>query len=293
MELFGIYVPLITPFKDGKVDEPGLKKLVEHYIAEGVTGLVPCGTTGESATMSVEEHERVVEIVVEQTAKRVPVIAGAGSNDTAEAVNITRHAEKAGADGTLQVCPYYNRPNQAGIIAHFKAIAEASPLPIVLYNIPKRTGTLMFPETVLALAAVPNIVGIKQSGIDLDDIMKVIQGAPDFAVFSGDDNLAFTITALGGHGAIAASAHIATKDWVKMVELLKAGKLTEARAIHYRLLPLARAMFIEPNPAPLKTALAMLGLPAGPPRLPILPVSDKSKAIIHKVLVDLGLNVRS
>jgi 4-hydroxy-tetrahydrodipicolinate synthase len=293
MELFGIYVPLITPFKDGKVDEPGLKKLVEHFIAEGATGLVPCGTTGESATMSVEEHERVVEIVVAQTAKRVPVIAGAGSNDTAEAINLTCHAEKAGADGTLQVCPYYNRPNQAGIVAHFKAIAEASPLPIVLYNIPKRTGTLMTPETILELAAVPNIIGIKQSGIELDEIMKVIQGAPDFAVLSGDDYLAFVITALGGRGAIATSSHVATRDWVKMTALLKEGKLTEARALHYRLLPLARAMFIEPNPAPVKAAMALLGLPAGPPRLPILPVSDKSIEIIRQVLVDLGLNVQS
>lgn len=243
--------------------------------------------------MSVEEHERVVEIVVEQTAKRVPVIAGAGSNDTAEAINLTRHAEKAGADATLQVCPYYNRPNQAGIVAHFKAIAGASPLPIVLYNIPKRTGTLMTPETVLELATVSNIIGIKQSGIDLDDSMKVIQGDPDFAVVSGDDSLAFTLTALGGRGAIAASAHIATKDWVKMVALLKEGKLAEARTLHYRLLPLARAMFIEPNPAPLKAALALLGLPGGSPRLPILPVSDKSKSIICQVLVDLGLKVQS
>jgi len=293
MELFGIYVPLITPFKDGKVDEPGLRKLVDHFVAEGATGLVPCGTTGESATMSVEEHERVVEIVVEQTAKRVPVIAGAGSNDTAEAINLTRHAEKAGADATLQVCPYYNRPNQAGIVAHFKAIAEASPLPIVLYNIPKRTGMLMSPETILELAALPNIIGIKQSGIELDEVMKVIQGAPNFAVLSGDDALAFTITALGGRGAIATSSHVATKAWVKMVDLLKAGKLAEAREAHYRLLPLARAMFIEPNPAPAKAALALLGLPAGAPRLPILPVSDKSKAVIREVLVDLGLKIQS
>jgi 4-hydroxy-tetrahydrodipicolinate synthase len=243
--------------------------------------------------MSVEEHERVVEIVVEQTAKRVPVIAGAGSNDTAEAINLTRHAEKAGADATLQVCPYYNRPNQAGIVAHFKAIAEASPLPIVLYNIPKRTGMLMSPETILELAALPNIIGIKQSGIELDEVMKVIQGAPNFAVLSGDDALAFTITALGGRGAIATSSHVATKAWVKMVDLLKAGKLAEAREAHYRLLPLARAMFIEPNPAPAKAALALLGLPAGAPRLPILPVSDKSKAVIREVLVDLGLKIQS
>jgi len=290
MELFGIYVPLITPFKDGEVDEPGLRRLVDYLIAEGVSGLIPCGTTGESPTLSHEEHRRVVEIVVEQTAKRVPVIAGAGSNSTAEALELTRHAARAGADATLQVCPYYVRPSQQGIIAHFKEVAAAAPLPVVLYNIPKRTGVLMEVGTILELAKVPNIIGVKQSGVEMADNMEIIQRAPDFALLSGDDNLVLPITAVGARGAIAASAHIATREWVKMVELLRAGKLNEARSLHYRLLPLAKVLFIEPNPAPLKAALEMLGLPAGPPRMPVLPASEKCRDQVRKVLTDLGLN---
>ncbi|NIM06271.1 MAG: 4-hydroxy-tetrahydrodipicolinate synthase [Armatimonadetes bacterium] len=293
MELLGVYVPLITPFKNDEVDEPGLRRLVDHLITEGVTGFVPCGTTGESATISHDEHKRVIEIVVEHTAKRVPVIAGAGSNSTAEALDLTLHAEKVGADATLQVCPYYNRPSQQGIIAHFKELAAATKLPMVLYNIPKRTGILMEADTVLELSKVPSIVGIKQSGVSLSDTMKVIQHAPDLAVLSGDDNLAFPIVTLGAKGAIAASAHIATREWVKMVELLQDGKLKEACAVHYRLLPLAEVLFMEPNPAPLKAALEMLGLPAGPPRLPILPASENCRERIRKVLYGLGLDVKS
>lgn len=291
MEIFGIYVPLITPFKEGRVEEAGLRKLVDYLIAEGVAGLIPCGTTGESATLSHEEHRRVVEIVVEQTAQRVPVIAGAGSNNTIEAVELTRHAEKVGADGTLQVVPYYVRPSQAGIIEHFKAIANATPLPMILYNIPKRTGVLMEVSTVLELAKAPNIIGIKQSGVDLGDSMEVIRQAPGFAVLAGDDNLVFPITAVGGRGAIAASAHIATREWVKMVELLGQGKLSEAKEIHYRLLPLSKVLFIEANPAPLKAALEMLGLPAGEPRLPILPATEQCREQIRAVLGEMGLQV--
>jgi 4-hydroxy-tetrahydrodipicolinate synthase len=289
MDLFGIYIPLITPFKDGKVDETGLRKLVDHLIQEKAAGLVPCGTTGESATLSHEEHKRVMGIVVEQAAKRVPVIVGAGSNNTAEAVDLTRHAEKAGADATLQICPYYNRPSQEGIIAHIKEIAAASNLPMILYNIPKRTGVLMEVDTVLELAATPNIVGIKQSGVDLADNMEIIQRAPDFAVLCGDDDVAFALTALGGRGAIAASAHIATREWVKMVELIRRGELEKARHLHYRLLPLVKAMFMEPNPAPVKAGLEMLGLPAGDPRLPILPASEKCRNQMRTVLEQLAL----
>ena len=291
MEIFGIYVPLITPFKDGRVEEAGLRKLVDYLIAEGVAGLIPCGTTGESATLSHEEHRRVVEIVVEQTAKRVPVIAGAGSNNTIEAVELTRHAEKVGADATLQISPYYVRPTQQGMIAHFKAIAEASRLPMILYNIPKRTGVLMEVSTVLELAKAPNIIGIKQSGVDLGDSMEVIRQAPGFAVLAGDDHLVFPITAVGGRGAIAASAHIATREWVKMVELMGQGKMSEAKEIHYRLLPLSKVLFIEANPAPLKAALEMLGLPAGEPRLPILPATEKCREQIRAVLGGMGLRV--
>lgn len=289
MELFGVYVPLITPFKDGKVDEAGLRRLVDHLIVDGVTGLIPCGTTGESATLSHDEHKRVVEITVEQTNKRVPVFAGAGSNCTAEAVELTCHAERAGADGTLQVSPYYVRPSQAGMVEHFKAIAEASPIPVILYNIPKRTGTLMEVDTVLELAKIKNIIGIKQSGVELADNMEVIRQAPDFAVLSGDDNMVFSLTALGGKGTIAASAHIATRQWVQMVELIRDGQLAEARRLHYWLLPLAKVLFIEPNPAPLKAALEMLKLPAGDPRLPILPASETCRKQIHSVLNAMNL----
>jgi len=289
MEFHGVYVPLVTPFKDDKVDEPGLRSLVDYLIEGGVDGLIPCGTTGESPTLSLEEHSRVVEIVVQHTNRRVPVVAGAGSNNTHEALELTQHAEKVGADATLQVSPYYNRPGQAGIFAHFKKIAEAASRPIILYNIPKRTGQSIELDTILELAQIPNIVGIKQSGTPLSDTLEIIARLPDFAVFSGDDPLAFSITASGGAGAIAASAHIATADWVEMCRLLRDNKLQAARQLHLRLFPLSKILFIEPNPAPVKAALNLLGQNVGDPRLPILPATQDCKTKLRAVLEDLRL----
>ena len=285
----GVYVPNVTPFKDGEVDAEGLKRLIDYLIDGGATGLVPCGTTGESATLSLEEHHHIIELTIRHVAGRVPVIAGAGSNDTKVTVDLVKAAEQAGADALLLVAPYYNRPTQSGIIAHFKKAAEATRLPIILYNIPKRTGVNMDPPTIIELSQVPNIVGLKEASGDPDQIMEVIAGTEQFSVLSGDDHLLFPICCLGGSGGITASAHILPSEFRKIVELVSAGKIEEAREIHYRLLPLIRAVFFESNPAPLKAALRMIGVEVGDPRLPIMPASDKCRAVLRQALGGLNL----
>jgi len=286
----GVYVPLATPFtKDGSLNEPVLRQLVDYLIAEGVTGLAPCGTTGESATLTHDEHKRVVEIVVEQTNGRVPVIAGTGSNSTAEAVDLTRHAERSGADAVLVICPYYNRPTQQGLIAHFRRVADSTELPVIMYNIPKRTGVNMEVATTLQLAKQPNIVGTKEGSGDVDQVMRIIAEAEDFSVLSGEDNLLLPICALGGTGGIVASAHFAVPDWVRLVEAVEAGRMEEARKLHYRLLALVRAVFYETNPIPVKAGLELLGIPAGPPRLPMTPATDNCRAVLKATFEKLGL----
>ena len=286
----GVYVPLVTPFApEGTVNAVAFKRLIDAVIEQGASGVVPCGTTGESATLTHEEHHRVIALTVEYTAGRVPVIAGTGSNCTAEAINLTVAADEAGVDGMLVIAPYYNRPGQQGIIEHFKAVAAATKKPIVMYNIPKRTGVNMEAATTIALSRVENITGIKEASGDLGQIMEIIQGARDFSVLTGDDNLLFPLLALGGHGGICTSSHFLPGEWVRMVELMRAGKMNEARALHYRLLPLAKVLFCEPNPTPLKAALNLLGMEVGEPRLPMLPASDASKAKIQAVLAGLGL----
>jgi 4-hydroxy-tetrahydrodipicolinate synthase len=286
----GIYLPLATPFHgDGSIDDGGLCQLVDYLIGEGATGLVPCGTTGESATLSHDEHRHVVEVVVEHTARRVPVIAGTGSNSTAEAIELTRHAQQVGADAVLVICPYYNRPTQQGLLAHFRKIADATELPVIIYNIPKRTGVNMEAATALQLAKVPNIVGTKEGSGDLEQIMEIIAGADEFSVLSGDDHLLLPICALGGTGGIAAAAHFATGEWVRLYEAVESGRLVDARKIHYRLLPLVRAVFYETNPIPVKAGLELLGLPAGPPRLPLLPATEKCRELLRAVFEKLGL----
>jgi len=287
-------VPLVTPFKEGgEVDEAGLRALVNHLIeVEGVDGLVPCGTTGESPTLSHEEHGRVIEVVVQEARGRVPVIAGTGSNSTAEAIEMTRHAEEVGADATLQVCPYYNKPMQDGLLAHFEAVAKATRLPVILYNIPGRTGRNIEPETIIALSQIENIVGVKDACGDLAQTMRVLEatrkrGEP-FFVLSGEDALTFSMMGLGGHGGICAVGNVIGREYTEMVHLMLEGRTEEAREIHYRTLPVVRALFLETNPVPVKEAMNMMGLPAGALRLPLTPMKQSNREVLRKALIDLG-----
>ena len=286
----GIFAPNITPFSAQSVDEPALRRVLDYLIEGNASGLVPCGTTGESATLTHDEHRRVIAITIEHAAGRVPVIAGTGSNSTAEAVELTKHAENAGADAALLICPYYNRPTQAGLIAHFTHVAEATSLPLIIYNIPSRTGVNMTAATTADLSRVPNIVGIKEASGDLQQVAAIIEQAdPDFAVLSGDGNLTFAICCLGGVGGILADAHILPGEWRRMVELIAAGSIADAREIHYRLLPITRALFLETNPAPVKAALDLMGIAPADTRLPLLPATDRCRAALREELGKLGL----
>lgn len=286
----GVYVPLATPFgADGELSASVLHQLVEWVIEHGASGLVPCGTTGESPTLTHEEHQRMIALTVEYADGRVPVIAGAGSNSTVEAVNLTIAADELGVDGLLVVVPYYNRPSQQGIIEHFKAVAAATDKPIIMYNIPKRTGVNMEPATIIELSKVENITGIKEASGDLSQIMEIIHGTSEFSVLTGDDHLLFSLCALGGHGGICTSSHFLPGEWLRLVELIRADKLEEARRLHYFLLPLTKALFCEPNPVPLKAALNMLGVPVGLPRLPLMPATEKCQAAVRKALEGVGL----
>jgi len=288
--LRGVFVPNITPFTAQGIDEDALKRVLDYLLQQGASGFVPCGTTGESATLSHEEHRRVVELTIRHVAGRVPIIAGAGSNSTAEAIGLVKHAQDAGADAALVICPYYNRPTQAGLVAHFTRVAEAVSLPIIMYNIPKRTGVNMEAATAAELSRIPNIVGIKEASGDLHQIADIIHlSEPGFAVLSGDGNMTFSICCLGGVGAILADAHILPGEWRKMVELIAAGKLAEAREIHYRLLPITKALFLETNPVPVKAAVELLGLASGEPRLPLVPATDRCRAVLREELSKLGL----
>jgi 4-hydroxy-tetrahydrodipicolinate synthase len=294
MDLCGCHIPLVTPFlEDGSIDEKGLRKLVNHLIEEEkVDGLVPCGTTGESPTLTHEEHGKVIQIVVEETRRRVPVIAGTGSNSTQEAIQMTRHAQEVGADATLQVCPYYNKPMQDGLVAHFKAVARATDLPMILYNIPGRTGRNIEPETLIALSEVENIVGVKDACGDLMQTMRVLEAtrkrATPFYVLSGEDALTFSMMLLGGHGVICAVGNVIGREYTRMVHLLLEGKVDDAREIHFKTLPLVRALFIETNPVPVKEAMNMMGLPAGAFRLPLTPLKPANREVLRRALQDVG-----
>lgn len=288
-QLSGVHIPVVTPFRGGQPDRELLARLIEHFIAEGAAGIAPCGTTGESATLSHDEHRQVVEWTVEACAGRVPVIAGTGSNSTAEAVDLTRHAKSVGADAALVICPYYNWPTQEGLVAHFTAVAEGADIPIVMYNIPSRTGTNMEALTTIELSKVPNIVGIKEASGDLQQIGEIIAGADGFDVLSGDDHMLLPVSCLGGVGGIVASAHIATREWVAIPALVARNQIAQARQAHHRLMPLVRALFFETNPIPVKAALGMLGFEVGDPRLPLLPASQACREALRAELAALGL----
>ncbi len=286
----GAIVAIVTPFRNGKVDEQALRKLIEEQIAAGTDGIVPCGTTGESTTLSHEEHDRVIEITIDAVRKRVPVIAGTGSNSTAEALRLTRHAWEAGADGALLVCPYYNRPTQEGLYQHYRTIAEEVPIPIIIYNIPGRTGTNLLPETLVRLAEIKNIVGVKEASGSLKQMSDVIQlcGA-DFDVISGDDIFTLPLLAIGGKGVISVISNVVPADMAEMVDVFATGDLEQARALHYRMAPLIDVLFIETNPIPVKAALAMMGKIEYELRLPLCRMSEKNKGTLKKVMQDYGL----
>jgi len=286
----GAIVAIITPFKNGQVDEEALRKLIEFQIENGTSGIVPCGTTGESATLTHEEHDRVIEITIDAVKKRIPVIAGTGSNSTAEALRLTKHACEAGADGALIVCPYYNRPTQEGLYQHYKAIAEEVPIPIVVYNIPGRTGVNMNPDTLARLAKIPNIVGVKEAAGSIKQMSDIIGLCdPDFDVLSGDDAFTLPLLALGGKGIISVISNVAPADMAEMVSAFEAGDLEKARRLHYKMIPLIDSLFVETNPVPVKAALSMMGMIEYELRLPLCKLTQGSYDRLKKAMIDYGL----
>jgi 4-hydroxy-tetrahydrodipicolinate synthase len=286
----GSIVAIVTPFKNGKVDEKALGDLIDWHIKQGTDAIVPCGTTGESATLDYEEHYRVIQFTVEAVNKRVPVIAGTGANATDETIMITREAKKSKADAALIVAPYYNKPTQEGLYRHYKAVAEAVKIPIILYNVPGRTAVNMLPSTVARLSEIKNIVGIKEATGDLKQVSEVIRLCGNrFTVLSGDDFTTLPLLALGGHGVISVSANVAPKLVSQMCALWANGKYDEARKLHYKLEPLNASMFIETNPIPVKTALAMMGKIQEEFRLPLCEMAPANKEKLRKVLKDMKL----
>lgn len=281
----GSGVALVTPFRDGKIDETTLTRLIEEQIAAGTKVLVPCGTTGESATLSHEEHGRVIDITVAAAKGRAKVLAGAGSNSTAEAIRLTKHAKQAGADGTLQICPYYNRPTQEGLFLHFEAVAKATDFPLVLYNIPGRTGVNMLPKTVARLAKLDGIVGIKEASAALGQVSDIVELCPpDFAVLSGEDGLTFPMLALGAKGAISVTANILPGRCAEMFAATGRGDWNAARKLHYELAAINRALFLETNPAPVKTALGLMKKISPELRLPLTALGKENLDELQKVL---------
>jgi len=292
----GSIVAIVTPFfakgeKKSVVDEERLRDLIEFQIKNGSSGIVPCGTTGESATLTFEEHERVIEITIEQVKKRVPVIAGTGSNSTEEAVMLTKQASLRGADASLQVSPYYNRPTQTGLYEHFKAIAGSVNIPIILYNIASRTGVNIEPETIAKLARdCKNIVGVKEASGSLEQMFRIKQLCPEnFVLLCGDDSLTLPVLSIGGTGIISVVANIVPGDVANLVGEFQKGNISRAQELHYKLLPLIKAMFLETNPIPVKTALGLLGMCEPDLRLPMCAMSDDNLGKLKKALRDYGL----
>lgn len=291
MLFHGVITALVTPFKNGKVDEAAYRTLIENQIKAGIHGLVPCGSTGESATLSMAEHEQVIEICIDQVKGRVPVLAGAGSNNTVEAIALTKSAKTAGADGALLLTPYYNKPTQEGLYQHYSAIAKAVDIPLVPYNVPGRTGCNMLPPVVGRLAKdFPQIVGIKEATGDLVQGCEVIEACPDnFLVLSGDDLTALPLILMGGAGVISVTSNIIPGAMVEMYTAYKNGDIQKAVKIHHRLLPLHRAMFIETNPQPVKTALALMGQMEADLRLPLCAMSKEHTDHLASVLKEFQL----
>ncbi len=288
----GSYVALVTPFKNGKVDFEKLKELVEFHVKNGTNGLVPCGTTGESATLNYEEHEKVIEVVVKQVAGRIKVVAGTGSNSTAETIEMTAFAKKVGAGGVLLVSPYYNKPTQKGLYLHFKKVADEIDIPIMLYNIQSRTAVNIEPETVVKLhAECKNIVAIKEASGSLEQMAKIKMLCPKMDMLSGDDALTLPLMSIGGVGVVSVVANIVPRDVTDMVWAYLKGDVEKAKRIHYKLFNLIKAMFIETNPIPVKTAMGFLGLCSNDLRLPMCTMDEKNKEKLIKEMKNYGLKI--
>lgn len=286
----GSLVALITPFKNGKVDEKRLVDLIEWQIRKGTHGFVPCGTTGESATLSHEEHTHVIKLVVGAVKKRAPVVAGTGSNSTAEAIRLTREAQEVGADGALLISPYYNKPTQEGIYQHFKAVAQAVPgFPLIFYNIPGRTGSNIEPSTMARLAEIDNIVGVKEAAGSIDQVLNIFSACGDkLTVLSGEDSLTFSMMSLGGKGVISAVANVAPQEMADLANACLAKQWEKAAQLQIKLIPLIRALFLETNPIPAKTALALMGMCELEFRLPLVPMAEANLAKLKTVLKEYG-----
>ena len=290
LTLRGSMVAIVTPFREDEVDEPAFRRLIDMHVEAGTSAIVPCGTTGESATLSFDEHDRVIELAVEAAAGRIPVIAGTGSNNTREAIRLTRHAKEVGVDAALLISPYYNKPTQRGLYLHFKAIAEAVDLPLIVYNIASRTAVNIEPETFAQLAGIPTIVGVKESSGNLEQMSRIMQATGGrLTLLSGDDALTLPALAIGGSGVISVTANLVPRDVAAMVRAFQEGHNEEARRWHERLLPLTRALFLETNPIPVKTAMGLLGMIRPELRLPLCEMSDANRERLARALQDYGL----
>jgi 4-hydroxy-tetrahydrodipicolinate synthase len=286
----GTFIAIVTPFRNGRVDEQAFGDLIEWQIASGTNGIVPCGTTGESATLSHQEHHRVIELTVEAASRRVPVIAGTGSNSTTEAISLTKHAKQAGADGALIITPYYNKPTQEGLYRHYKIIAESVDLPQILYNIPGRTGVNMLPSTVAKLCGLPSIVGIKEGSGSVQQASEIAQTCGDrMTILAGDDALTLPMMAVGGKGVISVTSNVVPSEMAQLVNAFLSGRVEEARRIHFKLSPLFSALFYETNPIPVKTALGMMGKIDPELRLPLCAMASETRDQLTRVLKDAGL----
>ncbi len=287
----GSFVAMVTPFRNGKVDEAKLRELVEFHVTNGTDGLIPCGTTGESPTLSHDEHHRVVELVIEAARGRIRVVAGTGSYSTSDAIEMTKHAERVGAAGALVVNPYYNKPTQEGLYRHFRAVAESVAIPILVYNIQGRTAINVETDTMARLAReVKNIVGVKEASGSLDQMSQVIAACgPDFSVLSGDDNITLPLLAIGGSGVVSVIANIVPRETADLVHAALDGDWKRARDLHFRLFPLARAAFLETNPIPIKEAMAMAGMLEPEFRLPMCRMSDANREKLRAILKPYGL----
>ena len=286
----GAFTALVTPFSGGQIDAQALRNHVDFQIDKGIDGLVPCGTTGEASTLSHDEHIEVVRITVEHTAGRVPVIAGSGSNSTSEALELTRRVKEVRADACLMITPYYNKPTQDGLYQHFSTVAEKVDIPIILYNVPGRTGINMLPETVARLAKIPNIVGLKDATADLKQASYTRQLTPDdFVILSGEDALVYPLMAVGGSGVICVTSNILPGEMAQLCRKFMEGDVAGARQLHHKLLPMCDALFVETNPIPVKAALAMMGRIENELRLPMVPITEKGAASVRAAITEFGL----
>ena len=288
--LVGCGTALVTPFNaDGSIDEAALRALVDWQIEEGIHFLVPCGSTGEAATMTLEEHCRVVRVTVEQAAGRVPIVAGAGSNDTHTAIALSRAMRDCGATHLLHTSPMYNKPPQRGIVAHYRAIAATTDLPIVIYNVPGRTGSNIEAKTTLEMAKIPGIAAVKEASGQLGQIADILRGRPEgFSVLSGDDELTFPVMALGGDGIVSVVSNATPRPMAQLCDAMRRGEIDAAREIHFRLLPWMRAAFVESNPLPVKAALSMMGRMQNVLRLPLVPLADAHADVVRRALATAG-----